>query len=334
MRILVTGGAGFIGSHLVEDLLARGHEVSVLDDLSTGHRRNIRRLLDDSAFHFVRGSILDADRVDALVASCDEVHHLGAAVGVRLIFENPVRTIETNVQGTTVVLEAARRYGRKVFLASSSEVYGKDVPGRGAFRESDDIILGTSIRWCYASSKALDEYLARAYHTEAGLPVVIGRFFNIVGPRQSGAYGAVIPRLVRQALRGEPLTIYGDGEQLRTFTWVGDAIRALVTLMETPAATGEIFNIGSDEAVTINELAQRILRLTGSRSPVVHTPYEEVYGPGFQDTRSRVPDISRLRETIGYRPSRGLDQILERVIEDRRHTPPEHDDADAEDLRG
>jgi len=334
MRALVTGGAGFIGSHLAEVLLARESEVTVLDDLSTGRRDNMLHLQHHPTFRFVQGSMLDIERVGEVMARCDEVYHLGAAVGVRLIFDHPVRTIETNVTGTEVILEAALRHGPRVFIASSSEVYGKDLPGYGAFRETDDIILGTSIRWCYASSKALGEYLARAYFQEKGLPVVIGRYFNTVGPRQTGAYGMVVPRLVHQALTGRPLTIYGDGEQLRTFTWVGDAVRATIQLMETPAAVGAVFNIGSAEAITINDLARRILRLTGSHSSIVHVPYEEVFGPGFEDARSRVPDISRLRQTIGYRPTLTLDEILERVIASTRQTMSGSAYADPEERRG
>jgi len=314
MKALITGGAGFIGSHLAEALLARDQEVLVLDNLSSGRLDNILAMQVHPAFRFVLGSILDQRAVNDLAARCDVIYHLGAAVGVRLIVERPVDTIETNVRGTEVVLEAALRHGRKTFISSSSEVYGKEVPGRGKFRESDDLTFGTSLRFSYASAKALDEYLARAYHREKGLPVVIGRFFNTVGPRQSAAYGMVVPRLVEQALLGRPLTVHGDGEQLRTFTWVGDAVSATIDLMETPAAVGEIFNIGSDEAITINDLARRIVRLAESRSELTHVPYEEVFGAGFEDPRSRVPDIERLRQTVGYRPTLSLDEILERVI--------------------
>lgn len=315
MRVLITGGAGFIGSHLTEALLARHHRVTALDDLSTGRLSNIQHLIGQAAFRFVLGTILDVEQVNALAAECDEIYHLGAAVGVRLIYEHPVQTIETNVRGTEVVLDAALRHGRRVFIASTSEVYGKDVTGPGGkFRETDDITVGPSIRWCYASSKALDEYLARAYFREKGLQIVIGRLFNTVGPRQTGAYGMVVPRFVEQARAGRPLTVYGDGEQVRTFTWVGDAVDAAVRLMETPAAVGRIFNIGSDEAITINELARRVLTLMGSASSIVRVPYEEAYGPDFEDIRYRVPDITRLRETIGYQPSLNLDAILERVI--------------------
>ncbi len=315
MKTLVTGGAGFIGSHLAEALLAREYHVTVLDDLSTGTRANIMHLLPHPAFRFVFGSILDAHTVDGLMKQCDMVFHLAAAVGVRLIFQHPLRAVATNVNGTEVVLQAAQRYGLKVFLASTSEVYGKDAnSSNGRFKETDDIVLGTSIRWCYACSKAMDEYLSRAYFRERSLPIVIGRFFNAVGPRQTGAYGMVVPRLVEQALTERPLTIYGDGEQVRTFTWVGDVVQAVIRLMDVPAAVGRVFNIGSDEAITINELAHRILHLTGSPAPIVHIPYEKAYGPDFEDTRSRVPDITRLRETIKFAPTLGLDEILGRVI--------------------
>ncbi len=332
MRVLITGGAGFIGSHLAEALLARDHQVTALDDLSTGRLSNILHLIGNPAFRFVLGTILDVDKVNDLAAECDEIYHLGAAVGVRLIYEHPVQTIETNVRGTEVILDAALRHGRRVFIASTSEVYGKDVAGPGGkFRETDDITVGPSIRWCYASSKALDEYLARAYFREKGLPIVIGRLFNTVGPRQTGAYGMVVPRFVEQALTARPLTVYGDGEQVRTFTWVGDTVDAAVKLMETPSAVGRIFNVGSDETITINALARRVLTLTGSTSPIVLVPYEEAYGPDFEDIRYRVPDITRLRETIGYQPSLSLDAILERII---AHVSQDSGRGGSEDARG
>jgi UDP-glucose 4-epimerase len=316
MRALVTGGAGFIGSHLAETLLERGHEVAVLDDLSTGSAENIRHLLDRLGFRFIRDSILDAAPLEHAVQWCDHVYHLGAAVGVKLIFDQPVRTIETNVKGTEMVLEAAQRHSRRVFISSTSEVYGKDVrEDGGRFREADDITLGTSLRWCYACSKAIDEYLARAYHLEQGLPVVIGRFFNTVGPRQSDAYGMVVPRFVRQALTGRQITVYGDGLQVRSFGWVGDAVQAAVALMEIPKAVGEIYNIGSDEPVTIRELAERVRRITESKSEIVFVPYEEAYGAGFEDIRYRVPDISKIRAAIGYSPTKTLDEIIVKVTE-------------------
>ncbi len=316
MRALITGGAGFIGSHLAESLLARGQEVVILDDLSTGSLQNILHLMRRQGFEFVLGSIMDEQRVDQVVAACDVVYHLGAAVGVRLVFEQPVRTIETNVHGTQNVLNACLRHGRKVLIASTSEVYGKDVHnGTGHFREDDDITIGTSIRWGYATSKALDEFLARACGIEKGLPVVIVRFFNTVGPRQSPAYGMVIPRFVEQAIRGRPITVYGDGSQVRSFTWVGDAVEAVIRLMGTPHAEGEIFNVGSEEAVTIRELAERVRRMTGSRSQIVYIPYEQAYGPEFEDIRHRVPTVTKLRRTVGYVPTLILDEILQRVIE-------------------
>ncbi len=316
MRALITGGAGFIGSHLAEALLARDQEVVVLDDLSTGSLQNILHLMRRQGFEFVLGSMMDDKIVDQAVAACDTVYHLGAAVGVRLVFEQPVRTIETNVHGTQSVLNACLRHGRKALIASTSEVYGKDVHnGTDRFREDDDITIGSSIRWCYATSKALDEFLARSCWIEKGLPVVIARFFNTVGPRQSPAYGMVVPRFVEQAIRGRPITVYGDGSQVRSFTWVGDAVEAVLRLMETPRAEGEVFNIGSDEAVTVRELAERVQRMTGTSSQIVCTPYEQAYGPEFEDIRYRVPTIAKLRKTIGFVPTVTLDEILRRVIE-------------------
>lgn len=314
-KTLITGGAGFIGSHLAEVLLDRGDEVVALDDLSTGRLENIRHLSHRQGFHFVRGSILDEATVHDLIGECTHVYHLGAVVGVKLIFEQPLRTIETNVRGTEVVLQAAARNGSKTFLASTSEVYGTDVRNEtGRSKETDDIMLSVSLRWCYASSKALDEYLARAYHVENGLPIVIGRFFNTVGPRQTGAYGMAVPRFVQQALEGTPITVYGDGAQVRSFTWVRDAVHAAVALMHHPGAVGEVYNIGSDEAVTIQELAERVRRLADSSSEIIHVPYEEAYGLGFEDTRYRVPDITKLSDAIGYRPTKTLDEILRDVI--------------------
>jgi UDP-glucose 4-epimerase len=323
VRALITGGAGFIGSHLAEALLARGVEVVILDDLSTGNLQNILHLMRHPGFEFVLGSTMDAKAADPAVAACDTVYHLGAAVGVRLVFEEPVRTIETNVHGTQIVLNACVRYGRKILIASTSEVYGKDVHSRGCFREGDDITIGTSMRWCYATSKALDEFLARACHMERGLPVVIARFFNTVGPRQSPAYGMVLPRFVEAALQGRPIPVYGDGSQVRSFTWVGDAVEAVIRLMATPRAEGEIVNIGSDETITILALAERIKRMTASRSEIVFVPYEQAYGPGFEDIRHRVPDIAKLRQLVGFTPGVSLDEMLARVIEDvgRRLTP-------------
>ncbi|MDR7492522.1 MAG: GDP-mannose 4,6-dehydratase [Armatimonadota bacterium] len=315
MKALITGGAGFIGSHLAEALLARGNEVIVLDDLSTGSLQNILPLMRRPGFEFVLGSILDEEVVDRAVRGCDAVYHLGAAVGVRLVFEQPVRTIETNVRGTQHVLDACLRHGKKALVASTSEVYGKDVHnGEGRFREDDDITIGPSLRWCYATSKALDEFLARSYWQEKGLPVVIARFFNTVGPRQSPAYGMVVPRFVEAALKEQPITVYGDGSQVRSFTWVGDAVEATVRLMETPQAEGEVFNVGSENVVSIRDLAGRVKEMTESTSPIIFLPYEQAYGPGFEDIRYRVPDIAKLRRYTGFAPRVGLDEILARVV--------------------
>jgi UDP-glucose 4-epimerase len=315
-RILITGGAGFIGSHLAENYLADGYKVSVLDDLSTGSLRNIQHLIGENNFQFHLGSVLDGKLCDQLVADCDQVIHLAAAVGVKMIFDHPMETIERNVRGTEHVLESALRFGRKTFIASTSEVYGKETKGGSdKFNEDDDVTLGPSMRWCYACSKALDEYLARAYYLSKGLPVVIGRFFNTVGPRQSGAYGMVIPRFVEWALTNKPMQVYGDGKQIRTFTHVKDVVRALRALMKEPKAEGCTVNIGSSEPITILELAERVKQLTGSTSPIALVPYEQAYGKGFEDIRNRVPDLRRIAQLTGYKPERTLADILNDTIE-------------------
>jgi UDP-glucose 4-epimerase len=318
-RVLVTGGAGFIGSHLVDALLKDGHPVVALDDLSTGSLRNIQHLIGQRRFRFEHASVLDRERCQQAIAEADVVVHLAAAVGVKLVFEQPIDTIERNVRGTEHVLEGALRHGRKVFLASTSEVYGKETPdGRAVFRETDDVTLGVSMRWSYACSKALDEYLARAYHQTKELPVVIGRLFNTVGPRQTGAYGMVIPRFVDWALAGAPIQVYGDGRQVRVFAHVHDTVGALWALMNEPRAEGQIVNIGGSEPVTMLELARRITALAGSGSQIVLVPYEQAYGPGFEDIRVRVPDLARLQELVGYRPAFSLDAILVDMVEDGR----------------
>lgn len=314
--ILITGGAGFIGSHLAESYLAGGIRVTVLDDISTGSLRNIQHLISHSNFGFQLGSVQDGDLCNKAVSECDEIIHLAAAVGVKMIFDRPMETIETNVRGTENMLEAALRHGKKIFLASTSEVYGKEARNElNTFNETDDITLGPSMRWCYACSKAIDEYLARAYSISKGLPVIIARLFNTVGPRQSGAYGMVIPRFIEWALSSKPIQVYGDGKQVRTFTHVSDTVRAIRALMDEPAAEGEVINIGSDNPITILDLAHRIREMTGSSSEIVHVSYEQAYGRGFEDIRNRVPDISKISKLIGYRPERSLESILQDTID-------------------
>lgn len=318
MDALITGGAGFIGSHLAEALLDRGDTVYVIDDLSTGSIRNIDHLKSHPRFHYTIDKVENVPVTAELVDRADVVFHLAAAVGVRLVVESPVRTIETNLRGTEVVLEQANKKKRPVFFASTSEVYGKR--DHQPCCESDDLIIGptTKGRWSYACSKAMDEFLALAYCRERGLPVVIGRFFNTVGPRQTGRYGMVLPTFVRQALSGRPITVYGDGEQSRCFGYVEDVVGAVIALMETPAAIGDVFNIGNDQEITMNDLAQRVKEATGSPSPIIHIPYEQAYSEGFEDMRRRVPDLTKIGQLIGYKPRIGIDEIINRVVEFER----------------
>ncbi|MBU0492690.1 MAG: GDP-mannose 4,6-dehydratase [Chloroflexi bacterium] len=314
MHVLITGGAGFIGSHLAEALLAADHRVTVIDDLSTGRFANIEPLVASPQFHFAIETITNETVLDRLASECDFIYHLAAAVGVELIVRSPVHVIQTNILGTEAVLRAANRYRRPVLLASTSEIYGKSeqVP----FKEDDDRVLGptTRSRWCYSTSKAVDEFLALAYHKERGLPVIIARLFNTVGPRQTGQYGMVVPRFVAQAVAQEPITVYGDGQQSRCFTDVEDVVRALLLLAKTPAAMGNVFNIGGIEEVTILELARRVLSLADSTAEVVFIPYEKAYEEGFEDMRRRVPDTSRLRAVTGWQPRVSLDETLHRMI--------------------
>ena len=315
MKALITGGAGFIGSHLAEHLLAGGHEAVVLDNLSTGSIDNIQHLKGRPGFGYVIDSVTNEPLLAELVDGSDVVFHLAAAVGVKLIVEQPVHTIETNVHGTEVVLKHANKKKRLVFIASTSEVYGKstDVP----FREGADLVLGATVkhRWAYACSKLIDEFLALAYWKEKKLPIVIVRLFNTVGPRQTGQYGMVLPTFVRQALAGQPITVFGDGTQSRSFTYVADVVDALVKLAQEPRAIGEVFNIGNTEEVTIRELAERVKRLTGSSSPVQLVPYDEAYEAGFEDMPRRVPDISKVHNLVGYEPRLALEEIVCRVVE-------------------
>jgi UDP-glucose 4-epimerase len=315
MRVLVTGGAGFVGSHLADALLARGDEVFVLDDLSTGSIDNVVHLKENPRFHYTIDTVTNEPVLAELIDRCDTVIHLAAAVGVKLIVEAPVRTIETNVHGTEVVLKHANKKKKLVLIASTSEVYGKsvDVP----FREDADLVLGATDkhRWAYACSKMIDEFLALAYYKERKLPVIIVRLFNTVGPRQTGQYGMVIPNFVRQALAGQPITVFGDGTQSRSFTYVGDVVGAMVALINEPRAIGQVFNIGNGHEVSISDLAVRIKTLAGSHSEIVRIPYDQAYEAGFEDMPRRVPDISKINALIGYAPSVQLDEILERVIE-------------------
>jgi UDP-glucose 4-epimerase len=320
VRALITGGAGFIGSHLAEALLAAGHEVVVLDDLSTGRIENLAAVKWHPRLELNTGSVTDETVVQELVAGTDVVYHLAAAVGVRLILDRPVGTIETNIVGTEMVLRAAREGRPRVVLASTSEVYGKN--DRVPLSEDDDRVLGptTKSRWSYACSKAIDEFLGLAYHREYQLPVTIVRFFNTIGPRQTGRYGMVVPRFVRQALDGGPITVYGDGRQSRCFTDVEDTVRATIALSLAPAAVGEVFNVGTTHELTIGALAERVRALAGSDSPIVLVSYEDAYQPGFEDLRRRVPDIRKAERVAGYRPRVSLDETLRRVIEHLRDT--------------
>jgi UDP-glucose 4-epimerase len=315
VRALITGGAGFVGSHLAEHLLAGGHEVLILDNLSTGSIDNIAHLKGRPRFSYTIDTVANGPLVAELIDRSDVVFHLAAAVGVKLIVEQPVHTIETNVHGTEVVLKHASKKRKLVFIASTSEVYGKsiDVP----FREDADLVLGPTEkhRWAYACSKLIDEFLALAYWKERRLPVVIVRLFNTVGPRQTGQYGMVLPTFVRQAMAGEPITVFGDGTQSRSFTYVGDVVDALVKLAQEPRAVGQVFNIGNTEEITITALAERVRALTGSRSAIRYIPYDEAYEAGFEDMPRRVPDIAKIRQLIGFQPSVELETIIRRVVE-------------------
>ena len=318
MKFLVTGGAGFIGSHLAERLLADGHAVHVIDDLSTGSASNVDPLRSRPGFGLTVDTIFNEALLAAEIDRCDAVFHLAAAVGVRLIVEAPVRTIETNVHGTELVLRHASRRRTPVMLASTSEVYGKGV--RVPFSETSDLLLGSprQHRWAYACSKALDEFLGLAYWKERQLPVTVVRLFNTVGPRQTGRYGMVVPTLVRQALAGEPLTVFGDGTQTRSFADVGDVVRALVGLAGEPRAVGDVFNVGNPEETSILTLARRVLEVTGSRSQIATVPYDEAYETGFEDLPRRVPDIAKIRALTGWTPTVGLTDILARVVAHER----------------
>ena len=314
MKVLVTGGAGFIGSHLVEELLARGHQVHVIDALTTSARTNLAHLEGDPRLRVTIDTILNERLMDGAIGEADLVFHLAAALGVRWILEHPLASLQTNLRGTDVVLGIADRHRTPVLVASTSEVYGKN--DAGPLREDDDRILGSSqmSRWFYATAKAADEALATAYWLERRLPTIAVRFFNTIGPRQTGRYGMVVPRFIGQALRNEPVTVYGDGQQTRCFTYVGDVVRSIIALTETDAAWGDVYNVGRHAEISIADLAGLVIELTGSRSQVVYVPYAEAYSAGFEDMRRRVPDVSKLRETIGYAPDTPLDETLRRII--------------------
>ena len=317
MRNLITGGAGFIGSHLAEELLKRKERVIVIDDLSTGSIDNLKHLRAARGFSYRIDTILNKPLLKRLMKQCDIVYHMAAAVGVKYIIDNPLESIETNVKGTETVLELADSLGKKkVILASTSEIYGKDRPGKRCFSESDDRLLGptTISRWSYSCTKALDEFLALAYWRKKALPMVIVRLFNTCGPRQTGRYGMVIPRFIKQALSGQPLTVYGDGRQTRSFTYVKDVVSALITLAKNEKVVGGIFNIGNPRAITMNELARKVIALTRSKSKIVHVPYEKAYDSGFEDMRHRCPDITKIKRAIGFSPKTGIDEILKRTI--------------------
>jgi UDP-glucose 4-epimerase len=314
MKILITGGAGFIGSHLADSLIADGHKISVIDNLSTGKYSNMKHLISNPNFSYTIDSVLNKDVLEKLIKNCDQIYHLAAAVGVKYIIDNPLLSLKTNIAGTENVLELANKYKKKVLIASTSEIYGK--ANKVPFTEEDDRLLGSThiSRWSYSSAKAIDEFLALAYHREKKLPVVIVRCFNTVGPRQTGQYGMVVPKFVKNALLNHPITVFGDGKQSRCFTDVADVVEGFIKLMNNKKAMGRIFNIGNDEEITIEELAHKIKGLTNSRSKIEHIDYNEAYEEGFEDMMRRVPDLTKIKNLIGYKPKYNLEKILDRIV--------------------
>jgi UDP-glucose 4-epimerase len=315
MKILITGGAGFIGSHLADCLIAEGHKISVIDNLSTGKYSNMKHLVSNQNFSYTIDSVLNKDVLEKLIKNCDQIYHLAAAVGVKYIIDNPLASLKTNIAGTENVLELANKYKKKVLIASTSEIYGK--ANKVPFTEEDDRLLGSThiSRWSYSSAKAIDEFLALAYYREKKLPVVIVRCFNTVGPRQTGQYGMVVPKFVKNALLNHPITVFGDGKQSRCFTDVADVVEGFIKLMNNKKAMGRIFNIGNDEEITIEELAHKIKGLTNSRSKIEHIDYDEAYEEGFEDMMRRVPDLTKIKNLIGYKPKYNLEKILDRIVE-------------------
>jgi len=316
MKILITGGAGFIGSHLAEELLKnKSNEVFIIDNLSTGRLSNIDHLTDNSRFHYVIDTILNEGAVESLVAKCDDCYHLAAAVGVKLIMDKPLETIETNVKGTEIVLAMANKYKKKVLITSTSEIYGNHV--QHTLKEDNNRVLGPikKWRWAYASSKTIDEFLALAYYIEKKLPVIIVRLFNTVGPKQTGAYGMVIPNFVQNALLGKPIAIYGDGKQLRSFAYVKDVVKGMIDLMNCEKSIGEVFNIGGEDEISMNDLAKKVKKMTKSESDIIHVSYEEAYGKGFEDMLRRMPNVAKIKKLIGYKTSVNLDETIRKVIE-------------------
>ncbi len=316
-RVLVTGGAGFIGSHLSETLLKQGDEIFIVDNLSTGSIENIRHLEGNKNLHVTVADINNKAVLEPIVAQCEHIYHLAAAVGVKRIIQEPVETIETNILGAHTVFSLAAKYNRRTLISSSSEVYGKG--DKVPFCEEDDSIFGPTVksRWSYACSKAIDEFLALAYFKEKKLPVIIARLFNVIGPRQTGAYGMVVPTFIDQALKGEPITVYGDGNQTRSFAYVSDVVGAMIKLMQHRDSAGRVFNIGNDKEISIGQLAQKVKEKTGSQSEIVYIPYDQAYEVGFEDMSRRVPDIRRIRKLIGFEPTVDLDTALETIIESR-----------------
>lgn len=314
MKVLITGGAGFIGSHLADKLISIGHKVTILDDLSTGKMENVLQLENTKGFEIVVGSVLNDGLVDKLVEQCDVIFHLAAAVGVELIVKKPMESLTTNIKGSEIILEMAHRYHKKVLITSTSEIYGKNV--NGPLKEDDDRILGSPLktRWSYSTAKAVDEMLAYVYWKEKNLPSVIVRLFNTVGPRQTGSYGMVMPRFVSQALKNEPLTVYGDGKQSRCFIHVSDVVNALIKLIEEPKAVGEVFNVGSQEEISIEQLAKKIIDFTQSRSKIKYLSYKSAYEEGFEDMHRRVPDITKINKLIGFKPTYNLDGIIKDIV--------------------